>query len=133
MQKSMNQISVHVAVDGNVILTQELHDMNEPDPQIVLSPEQAPLVASWIYEAGRESDADGEEPSEKIPVSVFAGGPMPEPENLEVFHNTQGMVVMKFGDSIVEVSPAMAKRLREHLSHAIRSALTEMLRPDAET
>ena len=133
MHKSMNQISVHLDSDGNIVLIQEVHDMNEPDPEIRLSPEQAPLVASWIYEAGRTSESDGDEPSEKIPVSVFAGGPMAEPENLEVFHNAEGMVILKFGDSLVEISPAMAKRLREHLSHAIRSALTEMLRPDAET
>lgn len=133
MRKSMNQISVYVDDDGNVVLTQEVHDLNEPDPKIVLSPEQAPLLASWIYDAGREGDAALEEPADNIPVSVFAGGPMAEPENLEVFHNAQGMVILKFGDSVMEISPAMAKRLREHLSHAIRSALTEMLRPDAET
>lgn len=129
----MNQISVQVDDDGNVVLTQEIHDPNEPDPKIILSSGQAPLVASWIYDAGRESDADAEERDDNIPVAVFAGGPLAEPENLEVFHNAQGMVVLKFGESVMEISPAMAKRLREHLSHAIRSALTEMLRPDSET
>lgn len=43
------------------------------------------------------------------------------------------MIVLKIDDdAFIEIAPAMAKRLREKLSAAIRSSIGEMLRPDNE-
>jgi hypothetical protein len=43
------------------------------------------------------------------------------------------MVVLKIDDdAFIEIAPAMAKRLREQISVAIRESITDMLRPDVE-
>jgi hypothetical protein len=43
------------------------------------------------------------------------------------------MVILKIGnDTLIEIAPAMAKRLREQLSVAIRASLCDLLRPDVE-
>ena len=133
MKRVMHQISVDTNEDGDVVLSQQIHDMNEPDPEILLTPDQAPLVAAWLYEAGEEANAERSDTEQKIPVRYYARGPEAEFENLSVYINAQGMVILSIDeDTYIEVSPAMAKRLRDQLSKAIRSALTEMLRPDAE-
>jgi hypothetical protein len=134
MKKVMHPISVATSDEGNILLSQALNDINEPDPEILISPEQAPLVVSWLLEAGQTistSDVDSEE--EGIPVRFFARGPEADSENLSVYNNIAGMIILKIDDdTFIEVSPSMAKRLRDQLSKAIRTALTDMLRPDAE-
>jgi hypothetical protein len=50
---------------------------------------------------------------------------------MNVHCNARGMVVLAITDDVhVEISPAMAKRLRERLSVAIRASLTTLLKPD---
>jgi hypothetical protein len=134
MKLQMHPISVEVHEHGKIHLTQEYHDLNEPDPIIELSAEQAPLVAAWLYEAAGVAGAATETQSiESIPVRYFARGPEAEAEELKVFSNAQGMIVLKIDDdSFIEIAPAMAKRLREKLSVAIRSSIADMLRPDGE-
>ncbi|MEX4003612.1 hypothetical protein AB4Y38_32535 [Paraburkholderia sp. EG285A] len=135
MKRQMQAISVEVDDgEGMVVLTQQVNDLNEPDPQIYLSPEQTPLVAAWLYAAAGEAIAQSEPlDSESIPVRYFARGPDADSENLQVFCNAQGMVVLKIDDdSFIEIAPAMAKRLREKLSIAIRESIGDMLRPDSE-
>ena len=132
MKKLMHPVSVETNEAGDIVIGQAVGDMNEPDPEIVLTPDQAPLVASWIQQAGLEASeevaSDG-----AVPVRFYARGPEAEAEELSVFSNSQGMIILKIDDdTFIEVSPAMAKRLRDQLSKAIRLALTDMLRPDAE-
>ena len=81
----------------------------------------------------RESgSALGDRAQEAVPAMFYADGPA-DSEELSAFHNGQGMVILRIGEKhFLEISPSMAKRLREQLSVAIRSALTEMLRPDSE-
>lgn len=132
MKKVMHQISVVVSDSGDIVLSQEVHDMNEADPEITISAEQASLVASWIHQAGQEASADDEE-SEDVPVRFYARGPEAEDESLSIYNNNAGMIILKIDeDTFIEVSPAMAKRLRDQLSKAIRYSLTDLLRPDAE-
>lgn len=134
MHKTMHQISVETDAQGDIILSQAYSDPNEPDPEIRISPEQAPLVASWIYEAGRASNSDDVVGAQEIPIRFYGRGPEADAENLSVYNNDQGMIIMKVDDdTFIEVSPTMAKRIRDRLSRAIRSALTDLLRPDAET
>lgn len=133
MRRVMHQVSVDQNDDGNVVLSQALNDPNEPDPEIVLSPDQVPLVAAWLVQTAEEVASDKGEGQEAIPVRYFARGPEAELESLSVYTNNSGMVILSIDDNTyIEVSPAMAKRLREQLSRAIRESLTDMLRPDAE-
>lgn len=133
MKRVMQHISVEANDEGNIVLTQEIHDLNEPDPQIWISPDQAPLLAAWLYEAAEAAAPERSDDDSAIPVHFYAKGPGPDAENLSVYNNAHGMIILKIDDdTFIEVSPAMAKRLRDQLSRAIRSALTEMFRPDAE-
>jgi len=128
----MQAVSVETNDDGDIVVSQKIDDPNYPDPIIVLSPDQVPLVVSWIYEARESSAPDEDHEDQSIPVNFYARGPEAEAENLSVFNNSRGMIVLKIDDeTFIEISPAMAKRLREQLSSTIRSALTDMLGPDA--
>jgi len=126
----MYPITVSGGDGEDVTITQEWNDINEANPEIQISQEQAAVVASWLIEAAnRNKDFVASE--ETVPVSAFLGGPMAEPKELSVFTNASGMVVVKMDDDfVVEISPIMAKRLREHLSRAIADSLTEMLTGD---
>jgi hypothetical protein len=134
MKKLMQALSVETNDDGDIVLSQRIDDPNYPDPIILISPDQVPLVVAWIYEARQSTVSEDEDhEDEPIPVNFFARGPEAEAQNLSVFTNGRGMIVLKIDDeTFIEISPAMAKRLREQLSNAIRSALTDMLRPDAD-
>lgn len=133
MKRQMRQVSVEATDEGMIVLRQEINDINgEADPEVELSADQAPLVAAWILEACGQDSEGGEGPRETVPAMFYADGPA-DAEDLSVIHNGQGMVVLRIGEKhFIEISPSMAKRLREQLSVAIRSALTEMLRPDGE-
>ncbi|MEQ1536772.1 MAG: hypothetical protein ABL923_12940 [Burkholderiaceae bacterium] len=134
MKKVMHQVSVNKNENGEIVLTQALGDMNEPDPEIIISTDQSGLLASWIYEAGNTNTAENTENKETIPVHFYANGPEVNNESLSVYNNSGGMIILKIDDdTFIEVSPIMAKRLRDQLSTAIRCALTDMLRPDAES
>jgi hypothetical protein len=135
MKKAMHSVSVDVQ-DGEIQISQQLHDLNEPDPEIRLTREQAPFVAAWILDtvlasAGAQSDV-----ADEIPVHLYFAGPdtvSPDSRAISIFVNAAGMVVLKIDDDIlIEMSPAMAKRLREQLSVAVRTTMTDMFRPDAE-
>ncbi|RYY83064.1 MAG: hypothetical protein EOO15_21995 [Chitinophagaceae bacterium] len=132
MKKEMQHISVATNDSGNIVISQEWNDINEPDPQITISPDQAPLVASWIYQASQHASPDLESKDE-VPVRFYARGPEAEAENLTVYNNRAGMIILKIDDdAFFEIAPAMAKRLRDLLSKAIRSSLTDLLRPDSD-
>lgn len=133
MKKRMHALSVDSNDDGDIVISQEIHDPNYPDPEIVISSDQIPLLAAWMYEAGNLTNPDQIEDEQTIPVRFFGRGPEADSENLSVFHSAQGMIILRIdGETFIEVSPIMAKRLRDQLSTAIRSAFTEMLRPDAD-
>jgi hypothetical protein len=133
MKKKMHPLSVDTNDDGDIVISQEIHDLNYPDPEILISPDQIPLLAAWMYEAGNLTVPNQVEDEQTIPVRFFGRGPEADSENLSVSHSVQGMIILRIdGETFIEVSPVMAKRLRDQLSTAIRSALTEMLRPDAE-
>lgn len=133
MRRVMHQISIDTNEDGDVVLSQAMNDLNEPDPEIVISPDQAPLVAAWLTDAAQSSFSEREDGTNAIPVRYFARGPDAELETLSVYTNSSGMVILSIDENTyIEVSPSMAKRLRDQLSRAIRESLTDMLRPDAE-
>jgi hypothetical protein len=133
VKRTMRNLTVETSSDGSVHLSQELHDPNFDDPIIEISSDQAAIVATWILEAGREARDEIGIDNDSIPVSLYQGDPGPDHYELSVFGNSRGMIVMRFTDDLfVEISPAMAKRLRERLSDAIRGSLTDMLRPDKD-
>ncbi len=133
MRRVMHHISIDINEDGDLVLSQAINDLNEPDPEIVISPDQAPLVAAWLTDAAQASFSAREDGTDAIPVRYFARGPEAELETLSVYANSSGMVILSIDENTyIEVSPSMAKRLRDQLSRAIRECLTGMLRPDAE-
>lgn len=135
MKKTMHSISID-AQDGEILISQEIRDLNEPDPEIRLTMEQAPLVATWILDAAQASSGSLAENSAEVPVHFYSAGPgtvSPDSRTVSVFNNAAGMVVLRVDDDmLIEMSPTMAKRLREQLSLAIRTAMTDMFRPDPE-
>lgn len=132
MKRVMHSVEVGTTVEGDISITQRWNDLNERDPEITISPEQAPLLASWLLEAAEDESGDAAEDA-SIPCKYWARGPEADSEQLEVYNNEAGMIVLRISDdTFIEVSPAMAKRLRERLSRAITGALTDMFRPDSE-
>lgn len=132
-ERKMYPVKVSNSSAGEVLVTQEWNDINEPDPEIILSAAQARLVASWIFEAAAEL-ADGSERKESIPVTFFGRGTESELEELRIYNNDSGMIIFSINENtFIEVSPAMAKRVREQLSKAISIAFADMLRGDEET
>lgn len=134
MKKTMHPISVATNDEGEVLLSQALGDMNYPDPEIKISPDQAALVSSWIQQAAlQDCVATGAGPR-VISVTFYSSNRGSEAESLEVYVNSAGMIALKINeDTCVQISPTMAKRLREQLSRAITESLTDLLRPDADT
>ncbi|WP_319524349.1 hypothetical protein [uncultured Desulfosarcina sp.] len=56
---------------------------------------------------------------EKLPALHFAGGPMGEPADLEVYLNAQGLIIISANDEpLIEISPLIAKKLRKQLNLA---------------
>lgn len=132
MKRVMHSVEVGTTVEGDISITQRWNDLNERDPEITISTEQAPLLASWLLEAAEDESGDASEDA-SIPCKYWARGPEADSEQLEVYNNEAGMIVLRISDdTFIEVSPAMAKRLRERLSRAITGALTDMFRPDSE-
>ena len=141
MYKQMHNIAVERSSDGLIRISQEYNDMNMEDPVIRIDPEQATLVASWIVDAASDSEIlagtsgpTGNSASEgSVPVNYWRGGPMGEPMDMDIYPNASGMIVLKISDgSFLEVSPVMAKRMRENLSRAISQSLTNMFRSDTD-
>lgn len=133
MSKRMHALAVELNEDGDVVISQAIGDMNYPDPEIRITPEQAPLVCSWIQHAA--DTTSNEEPAESSGVlaTFHSDNRGIELEAIEVYINAAGMVNIKVNDETrLEISPTMAKRLREQLSRAITESLTALLRPDAE-
>ena len=132
MKRKMQSVQVETDKDGSIQISQEIHDLNEPDPVITVSPDQAALLASWIIEAsGRNSGQS--DAAEAIPVKFFSRGPEAELEEMSVYNNSSGMIILSIDeDTYIEISPAMAKRMRDQLSKAISLAFTDMLRGDDE-
>ena len=133
MPKKMHPIAVDTAENGDVLLTQAVGDMNYPDPEIRIAPEQAPLVCGWIQQAADPTLEAGTDEQNGVPATLYTDRGGPDLESIEVYINAAGMVNIKVNDEVrLEVSPTMAKRLREQLSRAITQSLTDLLRPDAE-
>jgi hypothetical protein len=131
LKKTMHSVEVEADELDQIVITQRWNDINENDPVISISKEQAPLLAQWILEAA-EAGYGESEGEERIPVKYWAHGPEVS-EQMEVFCNGSGMVVLRLNDdAFIEISPIMAKRLREQLSRAITGSLTNMFRPDSE-
>ena len=132
MKRKMHSVQVETDEDRNIQISQEIHDLNEPDPIITVSPDQAGLLASWLIEAA--GSIRGEAAMiESIPVKFFSRGPEAELEELKVYNNSSGMIILSIDEeTYIEISPAMAKRMRDQLSKAISLAFTDMLRGDDE-
>ena len=132
MNKVMHHIKVNTDKKGDLVLLQELNDINEHDPKITISADQATLVASWIMEASQEQSDPSAEPA-RIPVRFWIDGQGPDNDELDIYNNDSGMVVINFSNgAFIEISPVMAKRMREQLSKAITLAHTDMLKSDEE-
>ena len=133
MPKKMHPIAVDTAEDGDILLTQAVGDMNYPDPKILIAPEQAALVCGWIQQAANPTLEAGTDNSNGVPATLYTDRGGPDLESIEVYINAAGMVNIKVNDEVrLEVSPTMAKRLREQLSRTITQSLTNLLRPDTE-
>ena len=128
----MHSVQVETDEEDNIQISQEIHDLNEPDPVITVSPDQAGLLASWLIDAAGTIRGQSEA-VESIPVKFFCRGPEAELEELKIYNNNSGMVILSIdADTYIEISPIMAKRMREQLSKAISLAFTDMLRGDEE-
>ena len=133
MPKRMHPIAIDTNEDGDILLTQALGDLNYPDPEIRIAPEQAALVCGWIQQAADPTREKGRDDSDGVAATLYTDRGGPDLESIEVYVNAAGMVNIKVNDEVrLEVSPTMAKRLREQLSRAITQSLTDLLRPDAE-
>ena len=133
MQKKMYPVAVATNDDGDIVITQEVGDMNYPDPEVRISKEQANLVCSWIQQASTKGDEKPESEVRPVSATLHTDQRGSELESIEVYVNAVGMVALKINDvTSLEISPTMAKRLREQLSRAITESLTDLLRPDAE-
>ena len=133
MQKKMYPVAVATNEDGDILISQETGDMNYPDPEIRISTEQANLVCSWIQEASTDDETATEVVAKHVSATFHTDQRGSELESIEVYVNTAGMVALKINEvTSLEISPTMAKRLREQLSRAITESLTDLLRPDAE-
>ncbi len=132
MKKTMHHVEVSTSDDRDILIKQEFNDVNEHDPVITISREQAGLVASWILEAAEEA---GDYEPEDLPVMVnyYSRGPEAESEELTIFNNSRGMIVVKIDDdNFIEMSPQMGKRMRDLLSKAISSSIGSMFLADDE-
>ena len=128
----MHSVQVETDDEDNIQISQEIHDLNEPDPVITVSPDQAGLLASWLIDAAGTIRGESEV-VESIPAKFFCRGPEAELEDLKIYNNNSGMVILSIDeDTYIELSPIMAKRMREQLSKAISLAFTDMLRGDDE-
>jgi hypothetical protein len=132
VKRKMHSVSVETDRENNIQISQEIHDLNDADPVITVSPDQAGLLAAWLIEAAGSIHGEAEA-IESIPVKFFSRGPEAEQEELKVYNNNSGMIILSIDeDTFIEVSPAMAKRMRDQLSKAISLAFTDMLRGDDE-
>lgn len=132
MKKVMYPIEVSHDVNHNISLEQKINDLNEPDPVITISKEQAGIIASWILEAA-EYESDHEIEDMPVLVNFYSRGPEAESEELSIFNNPRGMIVLKIDDdTFIEVSPQMAKRMRVQLTKAISTAIGSLFVPDEE-
>lgn len=129
----MHALAVEINAEGDILISQAVGDMNYPDPEICITPEQAPLVCSWIQQAADTKDVGEPEDSSGVLATFHNDHGGIELEAIEVYINAAGMVNIKVNEETrLEISPTMAKRLREQLSRAITESLTALLRPDAE-
>lgn len=131
-KRQMHHVSVELSTDGKILLSQANFSVKNLDPRIELTREQIPLVSNWLLEVVREANCSvGEVDEQPIPVRCYSRGPVADSENLQVFCNEQGMVILKINDdTFIEIAPSIAKRLREQLSLAIRISLSDLLSPD---
>tara|TARA_R110000751_G_scaffold296848_1_gene406225 strand:+ start:1950 stop:2348 length:399 start_codon:yes stop_codon:yes gene_type:complete len=130
--KKMHAVDVSIDSNGEIAIHQEWNDMNHDDPVVTISKEQAGMVASWIIEAAqKESKFVETEPT--ISVNFYSRGPEAESEELSIFNNQRGMVVLKIDDdNFIEMSPKMAKRARDQLTKAISESIGTMFTSDDE-
>jgi len=132
VKRSMKSVQVETDRENNIQISQEIFDLNERDPVITVTPDQAGLLASWLLEAAGSIQGDTET-FESIPIRFFCRGPEAELEELKVYNNNSGMIILNIDENTyIEISPAMAKRMRDQLSKAISFAFTDMLRGDDE-
>jgi len=132
MKRKMHSVQVETDDEDNIQISQEIRDLNELDPVITVSPDQAGLLASWLIDAAGTIRGESEV-VESIPVKFFCRGPEAEIEELKIYNNNSGMVILSIdANTYIEISPIMAKRMREQLSKAISLAFTDMLRGDDE-
>lgn len=130
--KKMHAVDVSLDRNGEIVIHQEWNDMNNDDPVITISKEQAGLVAGWIIEAAQDASYYDEE-DQKISVDFYSRGPESETEELTIFNNHRGMVVFKIDDdNFIEMSPRMAKRTRDQLTKAISESIGTMFTSDDE-
>jgi len=135
-RKEMHAVCVEAASDGSIEFSQVLSDVHEPDPKIHIAPEQASIVASWVLQAAAEIDVPDlteELPDESVPIKFWNGGPESDHNDLDVFLNTSGMVVLKISDSTyIEIAPSMAKRLSEKIGMAVSQSFVSMLMKEGQ-
>lgn len=130
--KKMHAVDVSVDNNGEIAIHQEWNDMNHDDPVVTISKEQAGMVANWIIEAAQENSEFTDEDL-TISVNYYSRGPEAESEELSIFNNNRGMVVLKIDeDNFIEMSPKMAKRARDQLTKAISESIGTMFTPDEE-
>ena len=52
---------------------------------------------------------------------------------MEIYHGSNGMILIRLSENeVIEVSPTMAKRMRDQLSRAISISFTNFLKGDDE-
>ena len=132
MKKEMYPIEVKSGENEDIVLTQKWNDINEPNPEIFLAREQAGLVATWIIDELQLSESQNSDEM-GIPAEVWSGDIANELEELQVYNNSSGMIIIHINEnSYISLSPSMAKRFREQLSRAITISFSEMLKGDEE-
>ena len=73
MRKVMYPVSVSSTAENEVEIKQEWSDINEPDPIIRVSNDQAGLLATWIIDAVKDNGADVLD-GQLIPFTLHGNG-----------------------------------------------------------
>lgn len=131
MYKKMHPVSVATTTSNDIEITQEWNDINEQDPVITLNKDQVGQVATWLLEAMQE--AGGMPVEQPIPYMEHGNGIGSEEKEMEIYNSPNGMIIIDLGDNNrLEISPSMAKRMRDQLSKAVSTAFTDFLKSDSE-
>jgi hypothetical protein len=115
------------AVEGaNIRITQKSYEVGVPDQAVTIPGDQAISIALAILESTGLADGAADEVG-VIPVYSYSPNHYPTNQDMYVY-NADGMIGISFaGDPLCVLSPSMALRLRNCISHELCAVLSELV------